>query len=128
MIDKRSYEREWVITEGASPNETIHDEGANDVFMQYRDLRHAFIEFPVRNGVNKTIFVWPEGGTGIIVGLIRREIGESVRGYTDSYNGEYEPGYFCTKSRHWLYVVKTTLSGTNTILVPMWAATAIEKP
>jgi len=116
---------EWVITEGCYKQEyadwTVEDTEAG-LWLHRPQLRWAFNKMPVRKGVNKTIMVWPREGEGVVVGLVRREIGESVRGYTDSFSGEYEPGYFCTNSRHWLYVVKQYLSGKDTILVPMWAA------
>ena len=138
--ERKSLGCEWVITEGcyrqeyAPWKEKVEDDGMlwwtpppNGVItFNHPQLRWAFGSLPKRRDINKTIMVWPHEGEGIVVGLVRREIGESVRGYTDSFSGEYEPGYFGTESRHWLYVVKQYLAGTQTIFVPMWAARAKE--
>ena len=77
---------------------------------------------PVRKQ-NKTILVWPEKGEGMIYGMIRRGIGTSHAGYTSGYEyPEWNPGYFEAVEWHWLYAVKTSLSGLTGIYVPLWAA------
>lgn len=70
-------------------------------------------------GKNKTVVVWPEEGSGIIIAMIRRGIGESVRGY-GSYE-DYEPGYFVADEWVWLYAVKAHLSSLDFVLTPIWA-------
>lgn len=78
--------------------------------------------------INKTIFVWPEEGEGIVIGLVRRGIGRSVSG-SSGFNGEsydYEPGYFATHDWVWLYAVKTHLNGTEFIFVPMDAVKELD--
>lgn len=78
-------------------------------------------EFNPGSGINKAVFVWDEEGSGIIIGLVKRMIGESVAGSrSTSYFGEdYEPGYFVQKDEQWLYAVKSTLEGTDYQLVPI---------
>ena len=72
---------------------------------------------------NKSIYVWPEEGSGIVVALIRREIGYSygATGTSSMYSDDFEPGGFEAAERHWLYAVKTSLTGLDVVLTPMWA-------
>lgn len=84
----------------------------------------GWLERMPRSGrLNKTIVVWPAEGEGVIFGLIRRGIGRSHAGYESGYEyPEWNPGYFEADEWHWLYAVKTTLSGLKVIYVPLWAA------
>ena len=79
----------------------------------------------VDHDVNKTIICWPQEGGGMIVGMVRRGIGISVK--ASSYNTmdgwDHDPGYFDTKEWHWLYAIKSHLSGLAVVLAPMWATT-----
>lgn len=77
---------------------------------------------PFNGKRNKTIVCWPEDGEGIIIGLVRKGIGQSVAGHESGYEyPEWEPGYFDAEEWHWLYAVKGRLNGVNYLLVPMWA-------
>jgi hypothetical protein len=82
-----------------------------------------------RNGkLNKTIVVWPEEGKGFVFGLIRRGVGRSHRGYESGYEyPEWNPGGFSVSEWHWLYAVKTSLSGLSVIYVPLWAARKVSR-
>lgn len=72
--------------------------------------------------INKTVVCWPEEGRGIVVGLVRKGIGVSVRGYESGYETpEWNPGYFAAKDWVWLYAVKGWINGTNFYYAPMWA-------
>lgn len=84
-------------------------------------------KMPRTGRINKTIVVWPAEGEGVVFALIRRGIGRSVRGYESGYEyPEWNPGWFEADEWHWLYAVKTTLSGLNVIYVPLWAAQKVE--
>jgi hypothetical protein len=75
---------------------------------------------------NKTIIVWPAEGEGIVIGLIRRGIGNSHAGYTSGYEyPEYEPGWFTAHEWHWLYEVKTSLRQKDKVYAPLWACALI---
>jgi outer membrane receptor for monomeric catechols len=114
-----SYTPHWRLFGGANKNAPIMDGWSTEANladgMTYNGRR------------NKTIFMWPEEGEGVVIGLIRRGIGESVSP-TTSFNGEtteYEEGYFAEEFWIWLYAVKTRLEGTDYILVPMDAVEEI---
>ena len=81
-----------------------------------------------RNVRNKTIIIWPEDGGGVVIGLVRREIGLSVS--PSSYNTldgyDHDPGYFAVEERHWLYAIKQSISGVDFVLAPMWATKVVE--
>ena len=72
---------------------------------------------------NKTVIVWHEEGSGVLIGMIRRGIGQSVR-TTTGFNGEsyeQEPGYFGAEAWVWLYAIKHSLSSLDFVLAPIWA-------
>jgi hypothetical protein len=116
-----SKERRWTLHEGAS--KTAYIRGA-EPFTSLGQERDRFWEWPAihaRNGeLNKTIMVWPEEGTGVVIGRVRRGIGISSRGY--GHGEDYEPGYFDPISWHELFAVRHELRGVEYILVPEWAA------
>ena len=80
------------------------------------------------SSINKTVVCWPEEGGGIVIGLVRKGIGVSVRGYESGYyeTPEWNPGYFNAREWIWLYAVKGWISGTNYYYVPTWAVTIDE--
>jgi hypothetical protein len=103
----------WRLFEGARRNAYIGFEWKSEA-----DLAEGM---PYNGRRNKTLFMWPEEGEGVVIGLVRRGIGESVPNST-SFNGEtteYDAGYFAEEAWVWLYVVKRYLAGTDYILVPM---------
>lgn len=116
---KRVYEgqeRYWCLREGANPKAMRIDLG-----MIYET--DMFEKWPMQgreqNPINKTIMVWPEEGSGVVTGLVRRMKGISQSGY--GYRDDYEPGYFEAKEGFDLYVIRHELKGQAYILVPMWA-------
>lgn len=70
--------------------------------------------------VNKAVFVWDTQGSGTVIGLVKRGIGESVAGH--NYGEEFDPGYFAATEFRLLYAVKQGLPGVDYILVPVEAA------
>ena len=119
---KRKYEgqeRYWLLYEG-SFNHMRPDLG----FDNERDM---FRDFPLqgqeRNPINKTVMVWPEEGSGVVVGLVKRMKGISSPGYGGG--DDWEPGYFDAKEGFELYAVRRELRGTDYYLVPIWAASPI---
>ena len=111
-------EPHWRLFEGASKSYIM------DGWKTEHDLAE---EMPYNGRRNKTLFLWPEDGEGVVIGLVRRGIGTSVPNST-SFNGEtteYDQGYFVEEAWVWLYVVKRWLAGTDYILVPMDAAKEI---
>lgn len=79
------------------------------------------------SSINKTVVCWPEEGGGIVIGLVRKGIGVSVRGYESGYETpEWNPGYFDAREWIWLYAVKGWINGTNCYYVPTWAVTIDE--
>ena len=79
--------------------------------------------------INKTLAIWPEESSGVVVGLVRKGIGESVShgSYFNGETTEFEPGYFAAEEWAWLYVIKHSLSGPddNLVFVPMNAVEPI---
>lgn len=84
--------------------------------------------------INKTLAIWPEQGEGVVIGLIRKGIGQShsARKGTGfgSMSGDYDegdPGEFHATGWVWLYVVKFEIGGIdrNLAFVPMDAAKPI---
>lgn len=61
---------------------------------------------------NKTIFQWPEEGSGVVIGQVRRQFGISHHS-----TGEDDIGYFETFGQISLYVVKAELRGPE-VYVP----------
>ena len=61
---------------------------------------------------NKTIFQWPQEGSGVVVGQVRRQYGISHEG-----RGEYDQGYFEAFGQVSLYVIKSELRGPQ-VYVP----------
>lgn len=108
----------WVLYEGAGRNE--------NPFRAPEDLFDEGWPQPIlatgREHLNKSVIVWPEEGSGIVIGFVRRGIGKSEKGYMShgGYYGEpeYEPGYFNPKVLVPLYAVKTHLLGLGYLLVP----------
>lgn len=113
------FEPHWRLFEGASKHSYIMDGWLTEQSLAEK--------MPYNKRRNKTLFMWPEEGEGIVIGLLRRGIGESVSP-TTSFNGEtteYDEGYFAQEFWVWVYAVKRHLEGTNYILVPMDAAEEI---
>jgi hypothetical protein len=63
---------------------------------------------------NKTIMQWPDEGSGVVVGLIRRQFGISESGRTSFGGDDWDPGYFSVFGQLSLYVVKAELRGAET--------------
>lgn len=95
----------------------------NEMFIDFPQVQVPKSWSKVPSKVNKTIMVWPEEGSGIVTGKVRRQIGISHRssGGGGMYD-HFDPGYFDPFESHELYVVRHRLEGQNFILVPMWAA------
>ena len=113
-------ERQWAPT-GVGKAEPRY---ANPDIFDALSLLMTWFHAPA--GVNKTIAVWPEQGSGVVIALIRKGIGLSRSGSTDSWSGEWEAGFFEASQWVWLYVVKHSMAGllNDLTLVPM---DAIEK-
>jgi len=63
---------------------------------------------------NKTIMEWPDEGSGVVVGLIRRQFGISEPGRATFGGDDWDEGYFSVFGQLSLYVVKTELRGAET--------------
>lgn len=97
--------------------------GRGEWHLGFSDDRDPLEGISTAGGKNKTVIVWPEEGSGVLIAMIRRGIGESVRA-TTSFNGEsheYDQGYFVADKWVWLYAVKPTLSSLDFVLTPIWA-------
>jgi hypothetical protein len=111
--DRTMYAWDVVAKEGGRPERAFEE-------------THWLQRMPRNSRVNKTIICWPDEGEGVIVGMIRRGIGRSVRGYESGYEyPEWNPGYFDAREWHWLYVVKAGLTQRDPFYVPLWACTLI---
>jgi len=111
--------RTWepIRVEGGQPN----------VDYFWPETPNWWTRMPTDGPINKTIICWHEIGEGFVFGLIRRGIGVSHSGYTSGYEyPEWEPGWFDVHEWHWLYAVKTVLTGLHCIYVPLWAAERID--
>lgn len=75
---------------------------------------------------NKAIIAWEQPGSGVVTGLVTKQMGVSEAGYTSGgYPGgepEYQEGYFVNCGQIQLYTVRHELRGTKFIYVPLWAA------
>lgn len=109
--------RRWVLTEGARKNyyslETFEHEP--DMFNDWPEQTR-----PRGFGtINKTVMVWPEEGSGIVIGRVKRQKGishASSGGYED-----FESGYFDPMESFTLYLVRHELDEKEPIMVPEWA-------
>ena len=64
---------------------------------------------------NKSIFFWPQEGSGVVVGLKRKQFGQS---HGSTGGGEdFDPGYFEPFGQVSLYIVKAELLGPE-VYVP----------
>jgi hypothetical protein len=109
----------WKLFEGARKNEwsgptTVVDGMELDTTF----VREMFFDYP-KTGRNKTVFIWPDKGNGIIIGLVRRGIGTAVGNSYSDYDHEFEPGYFDLDTWVWLYLVKTQLAGSEFVMCPL---------
>lgn len=119
----------WALTEGVFKHErpqmsTLRPEPEPGVVVEWVDPDPFYSR--KTSTVNKTVFVWPEDGRGVVVGLTRRAVGisEAPSGPTNNPIQGYdpgEPGYFVTHGYVPVYAVRTTLRGTQHMLVPTWA-------
>lgn len=136
----------WVLHEGVDKDEWYHDPGEKNPneFLNGEQTRFMFLPKvdslnPLVESVepkrrpgreNKSVFVWPQDGTGMVIGLVRRACGygwsESGSFSTWDEYDSYEPGGFDTKYMFWLYAVKTGLSGVRYSFVPPWAVTVLD--
>lgn len=118
----------WWLTEGVVKDERPRiwakepEEDRGGVFAWTPD--DGFYYRQPTNRINKSVFVWPERGAGVMFGLVRRGVGESYRasGGSGSMFDSFEPGGFDPVGYVHLYAVKLTLSGLGYVLVPHWAA------
>lgn len=129
----------WVITDGVQGNEVFPSKPFDKNNWEITELKdgrtkYEFFDWPqARNSLNqkynKTILTWPEDGCGWVMGIVRRSIGVSERGYMSSSTyygpGEYEPGYHHSDMYVDLYVIKQSYIGTDYILCPVWAVMEI---
>lgn len=117
VFAKSDDRREWVPT---GQRQGFSLPRWNDPFaFPVDDEGHT--PFHAGKGINKTIAVWPQEGTGVVVSLVRKGIGESHAGYESGYETpEWEPGFFVAKEWVWLYVIKPSMNGMNDfLLAPM---------
>jgi hypothetical protein len=78
---------------------------------------------------NKSIYIWPEEGTGIITGVVRRGIGysEPTSGGQSGYDwDDFNPGGFSAETWVWLYTIKSSIYGTQQALVPIDAVSLVD--
>ena len=88
------------------------------------DVDDLLAGFDPGEKINKAVFVWDEEGSGVIVGLVKKQTGESASGrLASSYFGEdFEPGYFIPRGDDvWLYAIRQRLDGLDFILAPVAA-------
>ena len=121
----------WRLFEGVGKGAYYNGELiplSSDDWSPFDDKPQRDIMPPRKGGRNKTLYMWPAEGSGVIIGLVRRGIGQSVSGYVSHGpdGSDYEPGYFAEEAWVWLYAVKTHISGTDYILVPMDAVQKID--
>jgi hypothetical protein len=67
---------------------------------------------------NKSVMAWEECGSGVVCGLVTKQVGKSHSG--GSYEEDY--GWFHSYGNVSLYVVRHDLKGSNFVYVPLWAA------
>lgn len=124
-------ERYWELHEGARKGAKLPDltheismfDGWKPVIMHQRNYRGRASK--TSEAVNKTIMVWPEEGSGIVTGLVRRGIGRSESGYQSDLDGEWSEGYFSGMVWVELYTVRSELKGQDYILIPQFAISPI---
>lgn len=97
---------EWSIVEGLYKGETF--DNAINPCVGYEHPRHD---------ENKGIISWPQEGTGIVIGWIKKGIGTSYssQGVSNTFEDNYEQGYFTANTWVWLYVIKQGLPGVEHI-------------
>lgn len=111
VLPKEGPSRYWITT---GPAKWEYESGAESPVEK----------MPFNGKRNKTVVCWPCEGSGIVIGLVRKGIGQSHAGYESGYEyPEYEPGYFVAEEWVWLYAIKGWLNGVNYVLAPMWATT-----
>jgi hypothetical protein len=115
------YKNEYVKTIG----EPMH------LFDGGVETRMMFFKQPKQRGVNKTVMIWPAEGEGIIIGLVRRGIGNAYSASGTGSSGlfgtydDYEPGGFDLKTWVWLYLIKERLEGEKYIMAPLDAVSRL---
>src|SRR4051812_46458531 len=105
----------WELTEGIRKGEAGLTEGEPFVYLAvgFADYRRP-PGFAARGGINKTVMVWPEEGSAVVVGLVRRGRGEShaPSGGANPYgDDDWEPGWFEAESYFDLYALRHELKG-----------------
>lgn len=121
-------QKTWALREGCRKGEYV-----NPVFLDGQFLADAFADRPAIAGrgsrlINKTVMVWPDEGSGVVVGRVKRGRGTSEPShYSTSYEGgeEFEPGWFNSHEWFWLYAIRHRLDGLDYILCPEWAVAPI---
>lgn len=118
---------EWVTIEGVEKFwRPPMSKQVDDAFGLETD---EWYQRPVRGGLNKSVLVWPEEGEGVVIGFVRRGVGESYsssRGHGMFGDGDdFEPGGFAAHGFVPLYAVKSRLEGLDYSLVPTWAASRV---
>ena len=124
-------ERYWELHEGSRKGmklpdlkyETAMFDGWKPVIMHQRSYRGR--PSKTSEAVNKTIMVWPEEGSGVVTGLVRRGIGRSESGYHSGPDGDWSEGYFSGMLWFELYAVRCDLRGLDYLLIPQWAASPL---
>lgn len=131
------YAGDWLLTEGVGkggwrPRMSPIPPGESATVLAFTQDLDPFYERPPRDGVNKTVFVWPDVGAGFLFGLVRRGIGRSepARAASGGWLGgsevpdEGDPGGFAAEAFVPLYAIKCELQGVSYLLAPTWAVTA----
>lgn len=119
----------WRLTEGMGKNEpypVLGNHSADEEAVLRFTEDDPFYERR-RGRANKTVFVWPEEGEAVVVGLVRRAIGEGWRGARGGMFEDSEPGGFTADAYVDLYALGRRLRGVDYILAPWWAVTRKEE-
>lgn len=127
--------QQWELTE-PKLNATVHGDGLQVmtcvtpiIFAQLEELveldTNKRRRYPVSEerweARNKTIFQWEHEGSGVVVGEVRKQYGQSHegRGGSNIYGeGDWDPGYFEAFGQISLYVVKSELRGPQIYVPP----------
>lgn len=129
----RFEQSEWLLTEGVTPRggwrpSFTPAEEPERFSIEFGFVADPFYTRPIE-GVNKTVFCWPEDGEGLLIGLVRRGVGSSYAasrshgGFLGDYD-DFEPGGFHAHLFVPLYAVKHELNGVDYTLHPTFATQA----
>jgi hypothetical protein len=122
-LDVPPETRSWRLLEGVEKNELAADRTLDllaDLFSGWPEIRGGRYQ----EQLNKTVMVWPEEGSGVVIGVVRRGRGTSHAAgpmRSGPYGEDYDPGYFASSDFFELYAIKRGIRGVAYILAPEWA-------